>query len=243
MAKTIKSFDFKPGRRVGRRYVVEARLGGGTEGEVYRIREQETGIVRAAKLYFPHSNPKSRRSIQHARKLNALRHCPIVLQYHHSEVITVRKQRVVALVSDLCEGEQLGRWIARHRGKRLTAYQALHVLYNLARGIEAIHLLGEYHADVHTDNILIKPVGVRFDLTLIDFYDWGPPAAYKRRQDIRDTIEVFCECLGNHHASARMHPDIRYILGGRRRDVIFRRFPTMTALRQHLESFEWSGLL
>jgi len=243
MAKTIKTFDFKPGRRIGRRYLVEARLGGGTEGEVYRIREQDTGIVRAAKLYFPHQNLKGRRSIQHARKLNTLRRCPIVLQYHHSEVITVRKEQVVALVSDLCEGEQLGSWVARHRGKRLSPYQALHVLYNLARGIEAIHLLGEYHADVHTDNILIKPMGVRFDLTLVDFYDWGPPAAYKRKQDIRDTIEVFCECLGNHRTCAQMHPDIRYICGGRRRDVILRRFPTMTALRKHLESFEWSGLL
>src|SRR5690606_27098750 len=128
-----------------------------SEGEVYQVRELDTGVRRAAKLYFPHRDPDHRLSIRHAQKLDALRHCPIVLQYHHSEFITIRRQRTIAMISELCEGVQLQKWIDQHPGRRLRPYRALHVLYNLARGLEAVHVLGQYHADVHTENILIQP--------------------------------------------------------------------------------------
>lgn len=239
MAERLTSFSLQPGRRVGRRYIVERRLGGGSEGEVYQIHEVDTGIQRAAKLYFPHVDPQHKLSIRHARKLNALRHCPIVLQYHHSEVVIVRGQRVVALISDLCEGEPLEKWIARHRGKHLPSYTALHVLYSLARGLEAIHTLGEYHADVHSQNILIQPRGVRFDMKLIDFYDWGRPAAYKQKQDLVDSIKVFYECLGGRSQYSKQPQAMKTICAGLKRDLILKRFPTISALRLHLETFEW----
>ena len=243
MAKQIDSFHFRPGRKVGPRYVIESLLGGGSEGEVYQIREVDTGIKRAAKFYFPHRDPKHKLSIKYAQKLNALRHCPIVLQYHHSEVITVGKHRVVALISDLADGEPLEKWVGRHRGKRLRPYVALHVLYNLVRGLEAVHALGQYHADVHTENILIAPRGVRFELQLIDFYDWGPPAAWKQKQDITDTIRVFYDTLGGRDHYANQPDAIRTIVAGLRRDLILKRFPTMTALRRHLETFLWEDML
>ena len=62
------------------------------------------------------------------------------------------------MISDLCDFEQLGT-MDRHapRADGSTRTKRLHVLYHLAKGIEAIHALGHYHADVHTENILIKP--------------------------------------------------------------------------------------
>ncbi|MCC7409332.1 MAG: serine/threonine protein kinase, partial [Phycisphaeraceae bacterium] len=105
--RTPTTFDFRPGRKVGTRYVVETRLGGGSEGEVYQVREQDTGILRAAKVYFPHKDPDRTQAVHHAQKLNALRYCPIVLQYHHSEIVHVRRQKVIAMISDLCEGQRL----------------------------------------------------------------------------------------------------------------------------------------
>ncbi len=237
------SFDLKPGRKVGRRYVIESLLGRGTEGEVYGVRELDTGVRRAAKLYFPHRDPKHKRTIRHAQKLDLLRHCPIVLQYHHSEHITVRRQHVVAMISELCDGMQLQAWIDRHPQERLPTYQALHVLYNLVRGLEAVHALGAYHADVHTENILIQPRGVRFALKLVDFYDWGRPAKYKFQQDVRDCIGVFFDCLGGraHYASAP--PEAKYIIANRNRTILDRRFPTLAVLRRHLESFAWETML
>lgn len=242
MAKSITSFRFATGRKVGRRYVVESVLGRGSEGEVYRIRELDTGIHRAAKFYFPHRDPDRKLAIRHAQKLNTLRACPIVLQYHHSEFVRVKGHETVALISELCEGRRLQDWIDKDYRGRLPPYLALHVLYNLARGLEAVHALGEYHADVHTENILIRPLGVRFELKLIDFYDWGRPARYKQQQDLADTIRVFYDCLGGQKHYAKLPSEVRHICAGLQRKRIFQRFPNVTALRRHLESFEWDRL-
>jgi len=80
--KHIESFDLKPGRPLARKYEILSRLGAGWEGEVYRIREKNTGIERAAKLFFPHRNIRNRTAKNYARKLHKLRDCPIVIHYH-----------------------------------------------------------------------------------------------------------------------------------------------------------------
>lgn len=241
--KKMDTFALQAGRKVGARYVVELRLGGGTEGEVYQIRELDTGIRRAAKIYFPHCDPKYKLTIRHARKLEALRYCPIVLQYHHSEIVTVRKTQVIAMISDLCEGQQLEGWVASHPEGKLPPYLALHVLYNLVRGLEAVHMMGEYHSDVHSQNILIRPKGVRFELKLVDFYDWGPPRKYKQKQDVKDTIRVFHECLGGKKHYAALPQEVKYICAGLKSELMVKRFPSMTALRMHIENFKWTTTL
>jgi len=242
-AARISTFDLPPGRRIGSRYVVEYLLGGGSEGEVYQIREVATGIRRAAKLYFPHRDPNRRAMVRHARKLHALRHCPIVLQYHHSEVVRVKRHEVVALISELCEGEQLERWIDHHRGDRLDAFRAMSVFYHLVRGLEAVHALGEYHADVHSQNILIKPTGVRFEIKLVDFYDWGKPTRYKQRQDVMDCVRVLHELVGGARHYAKQPPEVKAVCIGLQRKRVLKRFPTINALRRHLESFDWESML
>lgn len=54
------SFNLQPGRILAKKYEVIAKLGAGWEGEVYRIRELNTGIERAAKLFFPDRNIKNK---------------------------------------------------------------------------------------------------------------------------------------------------------------------------------------
>jgi len=243
MAPSSSGFNLKAGRKVGRRFVIERQLGRGTEGEVYAIRELDTGVRRAAKLHYPDMDRQGKRAVKHAQRLESLRPCPIVLQYHHTEVLRVGKEKVHALISDLCDGQQLEQWIWAHPGGRLQPYLALHVLYNLVRGLECIHDAGQYHADVHSQNILIKARGVRFDLKLIDFFEWGRTTRSKQKQDIRDTIAVFYECLGGKPFYRRQSPEIKYIISGMRRQLMLERFPTITALRRHLESFEWETMV
>ncbi len=238
----IDGFELEAGRKLGAHYEVVRRLGGGTEGEVYQVREIDTGILRAAKLYFPHVDPKKRQGPWHARKLNRLRHCEIVLQYHHVQSVSIARRSILCLISDLSEGETLDRWVASQPGSRLTPFIALHVLYTLVRGLEKIHALRDYHSDVHTENILIQPVGVHFDVKLIDFYDWGRFARYKQQQDIIHTIRVFYDILGGKRFYSRLAPELKNIIAGLQHRAILRRFPTMSDLRLHLESFHWTHL-
>lgn len=238
----VVGFELQPGRRIGSAYEVVQRLGAGTEGEVYQIVETATGIHRAAKLYFPHCNPTGRTTVWYAKKLNNLRNCPIVLQYYHTEQIQVARQKVLCLISEFCEGIPVAQWVAQQKGGRLSPYMALHLLYQLVLGLEEVHAVGEYHADVHSENILVQPRGVRFHLKLFDFYNWGRHARYKQSQDILDSIGVFSEVLGGKVWVARLPEEIRYICGAERSNVILRRFPNMTTLRMHLETFDWFRL-
>ena len=237
-------FDLAPGRRLGRSYEVEACLGGGVEGEVYRVRDRFTGIVRAAKLYDPGPDaggrrraPGRRRSVRHAQKLETLRHCPVVLQYLHLELVTVRGQEVHALISELCPGEPMQAWIDRHPGGRVAPFVALTVLHRLVRGLEDVHNAGEYHSDVHTENILLAPRGIDFGLKLIDFYDWGRPTRAKMRQDVLGAIDVLHDLLGGRSRPKTLPPEVTYVLANRRTERILKRFPTAAALRHHLETF------
>src|SRR5204863_5058762 len=130
-----KRFDFPAGRSVAGKYVIERPLGSGWEGEVYAIIEKNTGIHRAAKFYYPHRDPTGKAAIAYARKLDALRHCPILMQYHHHEFTQVKRKKVTVVVSELIEGEKLSEFLARQPHKRLSTFEALHVLYELAKGI------------------------------------------------------------------------------------------------------------
>ena len=88
-----------PGDRIGH-YEIVSRLGGGWEGEVYRIREKRTGIERAAKLFFPHRNLRNKAAKFYARKLHKLRDCPIVIHYHTEETVLLRRNPITVLVSE-----------------------------------------------------------------------------------------------------------------------------------------------
>jgi len=104
-------------------------------------------IRRAAKFYYPHRD-RRKAAIAYARKLDALRHCPILLQYHHQEIATVRRSKVIVVISELVEGQKLSEFLRRQGRHRLSTFEALHVLYVLARGIAPIHARGEYHGDI-----------------------------------------------------------------------------------------------
>lgn len=235
----IDAFDFEPGRKIAGKYVVDSLLGSGWEGEVYKVVELKTGITRAAKIFYPERNRQDRAVKYYAKKLDRLRDCPIVIQYHHSE--TIRFQRIdhTCLISEFVEGELLSDLVARQRGKRLQPFEALNVLHELAVGMEQIHALREYHSDIHSDNVIVRRRGLRFDLKLVDFYNWGRPTAAKIREDVIMMIQMLHEILGGRARYAGQPPEIKAICCGLRRDLISRKFPTVGRLRMYLETFEW----
>src|SRR6201989_2147356 len=114
----VKRFDFPPGRMVAGKYLIDRPLGSGWEGEVYVIVERLTGITRAAKFYYPHRDPMGKAAISYARKLDALRHCPILMQYHHQETAVVKKKKVIVVISELVEGVKLSQFLAKQPKQR-----------------------------------------------------------------------------------------------------------------------------
>ena len=237
LAARIDSFDLRPGQMLGGKYVVEDFLGGGLEGEVYKVTETRTGVRRAAKLFFPQENERDRAARTYAQKLHRLRHCPIVIQYHHAESIRIRRTQITCLISEYVDGLLLADFVAAHPGQRLRPFHALHLIYAVTRGLEQIHQKKEYHGDLHAYNILVKPTGIFFDVKLVDFYYLGRPSLHHRRGDVVDVVRLLYECIGGRRWYARQPPVIKAVCRGLRRDLILRAYPTARHLREYLENF------
>jgi len=233
----IERFDLQPGRIIGGTYVVDEFLGGGYEGEVYKITEVRTGVPRTAKLFFPHRNERDRQACAYARKLERLRECSMVIQYYHAETLHFRRQPVTCLISEFVDGELLSSFIQSHVGGRMPPYKALHLLHALVSGLEQIHWRKEYHGDLHSENILIKPKGIFFDIKLVDFYNLGRSVKDHRQGDIVSLMHILYEAIGGRKWYARMPQEIKDVCRGLRSDLILKSFPTARHLREHLEKF------
>ena len=233
----IEAFHFSPGRVLAGKYEVQAYLGSGWEGEVYRVSELRTGIPRAVKVFYPQRNVRDRAVRFYARKLDRLRKCSIVIQYHHSEPIRFRGSQVTCLISDLVEGELLAGFVARRPGKRLPPFEALHLLHALAGGLEQIHCLKEYHGDMHDGNVLVARRGIHFEVKLVDFFYWGRPDRGKIRDDVIQLVRLLYDMVGGQRHYAKQPAEIKAVCCGLRHDLITRKFPTAGHLRQHLDTF------
>ncbi len=234
-----RRFDFPAGKSVAGKYQIERPLGSGWEGEVYVIVERNTGIRRAAKFYYPHRDPMGKAAITYARKLDALRHCPILMQYHHQEISYVRKRKVVVVISELVEGLKLSEFLTTQPEGRLITFEALHVLYALARGIAPIHARGEYHGDIHDDNIMIRRQGISFEVKLLDFFDLGRPTKAKIHKDVLNLVQIFHSLVGGRSKYKSQPKVVKDIIRGLKDSLILQRFQSAGDIQRHLENLEW----
>jgi serine/threonine protein kinase len=235
----LKSFNLQPGRILARKYEVLEILGSGWEGEVYLIREIATDIERTAKIFFPDRNVKDKNVLFYAKKLHKLHHCPVTIQYSTQETITFKGSAVIMLISEYVEGELLSKFIERQPGKRLQPFQALHLLHALAKGMECIHMQGDYHGDLHTDNIILQRYGLNFDLKLVDMINFGTQKKEYIHRDTVHLIHIFYEALGGAKHYAKQPPEIKAICCGLKRSLILKKFKNATQLRQYIETMQW----
>ena len=53
MEEQLITFDFESGRQIAGRYTILEKLGSGYEGEVYKVSEAQTNMVRALQVILP----------------------------------------------------------------------------------------------------------------------------------------------------------------------------------------------
>lgn len=235
------SFDFSPGRKLANKYQVIELLGKGWEGEVYRVREIATGIDRAAKFFYPERNVGDKAITFYAKKMNKLRRCDILIPYLTHDQIQHQKKVVKFLVSEFVEGMILDDFLKKQPGKRLTPFEALHLLHKLAHGLEEVHELKDYHGDLHSGNIIISRHGISFDVKMIDIYRWHGPTRDNIIEDVYDIIRIFYDALGGQKQYSKQRPEIKAICCGLKRSLIRRKFRSAGQLRAYLENMEWEG--
>ena len=236
----LTEFNLPAGKSIAGKYKIISRLGSGWEGEVYKIYEIKTGIEKAAKLFYPQRNLSNKTAIKYAQKLHKLCQCSLLIQYHTQEVILFKRIPITVLISEYVEGVLLSEFLLNFREKKLDPYKALHLLYALAKGIEEIHLMNEYHGDLHTDNIIVKKYGLNFSLKVLDLFHYGTPRSEFLKDDLIGLIKIFFEVLGGSKNYSKHPQAIKYICCGLKKSLILEKFKTVSQLREHLEVFEWS---
>ena len=232
-------FGFRPGMVVDRRYALGEFIGYGYEGEVYHLTETRTNIERVVKFYYPDRFPDPKRTIRLARKFHKLRHCDVVLQYHHYGELVWHKQKVGYLVSELAAGRILYDLLREQPRKRFTPFEALHLTYAVARGVAQIHALHEDHGDIHSENILVERRGVSFRVKLIDLFLYPYRVNDRRKMDVVDIATLLYELIGGPAVYAKSPRIVKEIVCGRRRQAIYRKFPSAIALVAFMERFVW----
>jgi Tol biopolymer transport system component len=165
------------GRRVGA-YEIQAFLGAGGMGEVYRARD--TRLDRDVAIKFVHAaslgEPEARaRFDREARSLSALDHPNICAVYDVGE-----HDGAPYLVMQFIEGETLA---SRLRKGALPFDQALRIAIEIAGALDAAHRRGIVHRDLKPGNVMLARASASSSSApqakLLDFglAKVGPPAA------------------------------------------------------------------
>jgi eukaryotic-like serine/threonine-protein kinase len=148
------------GRRLGP-YQVEARLGAGGMGEVYRARDLKLGRDVAIKILpraFTSNPERLARFEREARVLAALNHQNIGAIFGLEDA-----DGVPSLVLELVEGELLADRIALGP---VPVKDALGMARQIADALDAAHEKGIVHRDLKPENIKVTPEGV---VKVLDF--------------------------------------------------------------------------
>ena len=145
------------------------------------------------------------------------------------------------LISEFVEGEVLSGYLEHWPGKRLPEFEALRLLYDLARGMEPIHRAREYHGDLHGENIIVNRRGLGFDIKLLDFYIRSTPKRANIESDVLDMIRLLYDLLGGQRFYSRHSDTVKSVCCGLKHSLILKKFRHAGHLRQYLEEMSWHG--
>jgi len=147
--------------RILSHYRIEARLGSGGMGLVYRATDLKLGRAVAIKLLsrqFSTSEDAKARFLREARAASALDHPNIGVLYDIGE-----EQGELFIVMALYEGDTLKQRLEKGR---LSVDEAIATLRQILLGLEAAHRAGIVHRDIKPANILITSGGT---VKILDF--------------------------------------------------------------------------
>ncbi|MEZ4380984.1 MAG: protein kinase [Nannocystaceae bacterium] len=155
--------ELGPGDRVAGRYQIEAVIGEGAMGVVYRATHLHLGREVALKvLSGRHDLPESRaRFLREAQVAASLRH-PNVVQIHDFG----SDRGIPYLVMELLEGCDMR---AAIEGSGWTDERALRIAVAVAGVLVETHRIGLVHRDLKPENVFLERAGERENVRVLDF--------------------------------------------------------------------------
>jgi eukaryotic-like serine/threonine-protein kinase len=154
------------GRTLNGRYVIEAKIGEGGFGAVWRGRQIATGRPVALKLLHPHNTLDTTAVARFRREAEAcskLRNPHTVITYDFDET----EDGVLYLAMELLQGRPL-QDIQNQEGP-LDPARVLKILTQVAEALGEAHALGIVHRDMKPENIMVEDQGEKDAVKVLDF--------------------------------------------------------------------------
>lgn len=149
-------FLVAPGDVLDERWEIQARIGQGAMGSVFRGRDLETDQTIAVKILAP----------EHCRKPKVLarfeREAELMLSLRHPNIIQLNgvghRGALPYIVMEYLEGLTLAD-VLKRKGGKLTGGEAMAVVKQVSSGLSFIHHHKLVHRDIKPQNIFVSPGG------------------------------------------------------------------------------------
>lgn len=193
------------GTIVGGRYAIEARVGLGAFGDVYRAKDTEVpGHVVALKLLHQPAHSKS-------AKQSALRELRLIASVFHPSIVQFKDhgwfEERLWFVMPWYDGETLQ---SRLQREPLGRSEALKIFQPLARALAAMHAAGVRHQDVKPENIFLARIpGFGEDEVTPVLLDLGV-AATEAEMVVAGTPTYFAPEVAAQFASVERKPPVTH---------------------------------
>ncbi|MEM9728339.1 MAG: protein kinase [Myxococcota bacterium] len=191
------------GTIVGGRYSIEARVGLGAFGDVYRAKDTEVpGHVVALKLLHQAAHSKS-------AKQSSLRELRLIASVFHPSIVQFKDhgwfEERLWFVMPWYDGETLE---SRLQREPLSRAEALEIFQPLARALAAMHAAGVRHQDVKPENIFLARIpGFNGDAVTPVLLDLGV-AATEAEMVVAGTPTYFAPEVAAQFASVEKKPPV-----------------------------------
>ena len=155
-----------PGQTIDERFDIEALLGAGGMGRVYRARHRKLELPVAVKLLNADLAADRRTVERFAREARAamrIRSPHVVIVHDFGEI----PPGIPFLTMEVIDGRSLNVLLAG--GAKLTAPSVALLAVQIARGLVAAHAEGVIHRDLKPDNVLVVRAGGGDVAKIVDF--------------------------------------------------------------------------
>lgn len=148
-------YDIRGGSKIGR-FSVLAQVGEGGMGRIYEA--YDANLDRRIALKLLHGSGED----SHRQRL--VREAQALARLHHPNVVTVHEvgvhEGVLFVAMEYLPGGTLKQWMGKHPvGSRERCEDAIRLILDAGRGLEAAHAAGLVHRDVKPSNILMDDGG------------------------------------------------------------------------------------
>ena len=169
-------------------YHTQKLLGKGTFGEVYLVKHNRTGVIRAMKVIEKKNVELNGEELSDEEILNEIN---ILKKIDHPNIMKIfefyQTSTTYYLILEFCEGGNLYDFVYENH---LSEFQVIYIMFQIFSAMNYCHKMKILHRDLKPDNILIKKN--QDGLCRVKICDFGTSAIFNKGEIQKEIIGTLC---------------------------------------------------